>query len=816
MLRPATPLSILLFVAFVLLLLSVISTPVVKSIPLATFDGVDYGVFGFCSGSKCSGIKIGYSTANGNDFTLPATTRHSLSTLLVVHPVAAFLTLVCLILSLTAHLHSPSHSPRYLLALIILLLPTLLITLLAFLVDILLFVPHLQWGGWIVLASTILIVASGVVTCAMRRTLVSRKARKKRIAENAEMSGENYYNQQSAPKDKFAAPPPLSQRPTTPLVNGAPGADKLPDFTVFNASKPPTSEDDRTPLNARNPSSRTATNSSSAYVPGLQEDGVDRYGGPERGGGFAGVRGGRGGGPYRGPRDEFGNPLPPSTAFGTGPMPPPGARRNSQDSFNSQSSRGRGRGGYPPRGYGRGGPYNGGRGGPQGYNETGRGIPLGAMAAGTGAGVLAADAYGNRPPPPGYANGYPPQSRGGPGQYNQQYEQDVLPAEYAQPSSYARRQSPGPPSAPGYGRRQSPGPPSAPGYGRQQSPGPPSAPGYVYGARNQSPGGNQGYMRNGLPPPLPLHHQGEMPVAIGQAVEMDATTGSPNHRHGFEPFQPLRDSDSDVQGLVGLQQNRGFIPREENPISPTSTYSAADNSYVPARSAWAGGIVRNNTPPMHQQSAYPIEPTPSITPPVELSATNSVLGTPPSHYAQPRGQPQVQVQNPSPTHTRGVSGGDNYYEDVDPRFVETASEPQTVPALLLPGHQGSPQIQQQPYSHPIIDRERLNSESHQGGQQGNLTSQFEPTSSYESIQEGSRSPAASDGSHFTSISQRGVNPDWRPPPPQGYQDGVPNRRPVQQQRDVLLQGNPDFELPGVGAGARGPRRGGGPYVGSAL
>ena len=62
MLRPATPLSILLFVAFVLLLLSVISTPVVKSIPLATFDGVDYGVFGFCSGSKCSGIKIGYST----------------------------------------------------------------------------------------------------------------------------------------------------------------------------------------------------------------------------------------------------------------------------------------------------------------------------------------------------------------------------------------------------------------------------------------------------------------------------------------------------------------------------------------------------------------------------------------------------------------------------------------------------------------------------------------------------------------------------------------------------------------------------------
>ena len=62
MLRPATPLSILLFVAFVLLLLSVISTPIVKGIPLATFDGIDFGVFGHCRGSSCSGPQVGYST----------------------------------------------------------------------------------------------------------------------------------------------------------------------------------------------------------------------------------------------------------------------------------------------------------------------------------------------------------------------------------------------------------------------------------------------------------------------------------------------------------------------------------------------------------------------------------------------------------------------------------------------------------------------------------------------------------------------------------------------------------------------------------
>lgn len=62
MLRPATPLSVLLFIAFVLLLLSVISTPIVKAIPLASYNGIDFGVFGYCKGTLCSGIRVGYST----------------------------------------------------------------------------------------------------------------------------------------------------------------------------------------------------------------------------------------------------------------------------------------------------------------------------------------------------------------------------------------------------------------------------------------------------------------------------------------------------------------------------------------------------------------------------------------------------------------------------------------------------------------------------------------------------------------------------------------------------------------------------------
>ena len=62
MLRPATPLTILLFAAFVLLMISVISTPIIKQIPLASYGGVDFGVFGYCEASGCSPIEVGYST----------------------------------------------------------------------------------------------------------------------------------------------------------------------------------------------------------------------------------------------------------------------------------------------------------------------------------------------------------------------------------------------------------------------------------------------------------------------------------------------------------------------------------------------------------------------------------------------------------------------------------------------------------------------------------------------------------------------------------------------------------------------------------
>lgn len=63
MLRPATPLTILLAIAFGLLLISVLSTPIITAIPLGSYNGATFGVFGYCNGDGCSSIQIGYDTS---------------------------------------------------------------------------------------------------------------------------------------------------------------------------------------------------------------------------------------------------------------------------------------------------------------------------------------------------------------------------------------------------------------------------------------------------------------------------------------------------------------------------------------------------------------------------------------------------------------------------------------------------------------------------------------------------------------------------------------------------------------------------------
>jgi hypothetical protein len=57
----------MLGIAFALLLIAVISTPIIKPIPLGSFKGVTFGVFGFCKADgECSPIELGYDTGKNS------------------------------------------------------------------------------------------------------------------------------------------------------------------------------------------------------------------------------------------------------------------------------------------------------------------------------------------------------------------------------------------------------------------------------------------------------------------------------------------------------------------------------------------------------------------------------------------------------------------------------------------------------------------------------------------------------------------------------------------------------------------------------
>lgn len=437
---------------------------------------------------------------------------------------AALVTLINLILALVSHLHSPSHSSRYLLAVFLISIIDLLLCLLAFLVDVLLFVPHMAFGSYFVLAATILVALGTLVSCAMRRTIVNRKARKKRIAENAEMSGENFYNRQN--KD---GPPPSTVQPTMPVVSGAngPANDKLPTFASYE--KRDNTSDERIPLTARSPSER------SPNVPVMDINNAEAsYNGPV------------GPGPRRQPsRDQYGNPInPPPDAYGM--------RRPS-----AESQRPRGRGGMAPGGYrGRGGygaPRGGGYGGPYGPGP-GRGGYGPPARAGYGP---APGRGGYGPPPRGYAGGM---MRGGrppppPPSYNS--------------GPYDRRGSPGPEYDP-YGARQpSPGPPSAPGYQMNNMPSNRSMPNVAAGNSYEpyNPNREEDLPRAESPPPLPGTVMAAPPPGLN---EMNVRNGTP------EQGQQFRESDADIMGMVGLQQGRSETANRHDTYMSGSHYSQPD------------------------------------------------------------------------------------------------------------------------------------------------------------------------------------------------------------------------------------------------
>lgn len=61
-LKPNCLLTTLLLIAFALLLLSCLSTPIIKAVHLGKFSDVDYGVFGYCQLGRCTSINVKYTS----------------------------------------------------------------------------------------------------------------------------------------------------------------------------------------------------------------------------------------------------------------------------------------------------------------------------------------------------------------------------------------------------------------------------------------------------------------------------------------------------------------------------------------------------------------------------------------------------------------------------------------------------------------------------------------------------------------------------------------------------------------------------------
>lgn len=240
--RPATGLSLVLAIAFGLHLVSILSVPVTRAITLSTYDNVQYGVFGYCNTTTnvCSSVGIGYDNAatNVDGFSLSSSARHTLASLLIVNVVAAGLTLILLILTIFAHLKSASHSSKYLLIVFFFSIPCFLISLMAFLVDILLFVPHLGWGGWIVLAATVLVLFSNIMLCVVRRSLSSDKARRALRARNT--------------SEMFNLNAPLEFVPDGGMVYGGENISKPPSMEYVEGKYDPIVRHESVPENLNN------------------------------------------------------------------------------------------------------------------------------------------------------------------------------------------------------------------------------------------------------------------------------------------------------------------------------------------------------------------------------------------------------------------------------------------------------------------------------------------------------------------------------------------------------------------------------------
>ncbi|AET38904.1 Rim9p Ecym_3418 [Eremothecium cymbalariae DBVPG len=193
--------------ALVFQLFATISTPLTSNVYLSHFNGYRFGVFGWCNteNGNCTSVKLGYSSkdaflfAGQDELALPTQAKYSLSKLLVVHPIALCSTAILWVMVIFVQFCDDTD--RSLTAIIIWSFLTYLQTLLCFLVDVLLFIPYLDWPGWLILVSAILIVFSSSVSCLRRRTISSWRYERTAKGEDIELYPlhESYHTHKDSP-----------------------------------------------------------------------------------------------------------------------------------------------------------------------------------------------------------------------------------------------------------------------------------------------------------------------------------------------------------------------------------------------------------------------------------------------------------------------------------------------------------------------------------------------------------------------------------------------------------------------------------------
>ena len=221
--------------------------------------------------------------------------------------------------------------------------------------------------------------------------------------------------------------------------------------------------------------------------------------------------------------------------------------------------------------------------------------------------------------------------------------------------------------------------------------------------------------------------------------------------------------------------------------------SSVYSEYVPARQNWRAGpaVARNPDEDYSDPSRYrPDRP--------KIDTYNLEETDNPYTRRSPGVDinPAIRAPNRSRENTDNGTIIASYYEDVDPRFDDQVEEEHTSPLEPVNPYINPPRAARRPS--PRRDFDEGVPPLRRNYSQNSLE---RPEDDYRA---GPRSPAASTSSHFTSVSQRGVNPRWQPAPaaPQ-FVGEYPPRRKTRNDQMQFLSGNPDFELPVSRSGRRG-------------